>query len=69
MSDRHKEDRKRKMIFGFSCKDDKEFRQKYFHKSLLVPESLNVLREEENQRKNSNKSERVVLPRIRQKVI
>ena len=58
------------MIFGFSCKDDKEFRQKYFHKSLLVPESLNVLREEENKRKNSNKSDRgVVLPRIRQKVI
>ena len=40
-------EKNKKMIFGFSCKDGRQFRQEYFRKSLVVPAGLRGLREDQ----------------------
>ncbi len=44
---------KTSLIFGINCKNQKDFRKEYFQKTLVVPEGLQVLNEDSNQRKNS----------------
>ena len=34
------------MIFGFKCKNESEFMKEYFKRQLLVPDKLNVLKDD-----------------------